>query len=139
MDWFCQHYPTTTSHCRYSRCGWADPVSTATAVLPPMGQGPCEDSPWPRGEPCRWARRVTPALSCPGGAAAQSDEGAGALGEAARAMLCCLAGQGEKEGEVVGRAGTQGHTGTLGRTRSAERASATAPALPSLPSPCGVP
>nr|XP_021141599.1 phosducin-like protein 2 isoform X1 [Columba livia] len=53
MDWFCQHYPTTTSHHRYSRCGWVDPVPTATAVLPPMGQGPCEDSPWPRGEPCR--------------------------------------------------------------------------------------
>lgn len=65
--------------------------------------------------------------------------GSWGTGEAARAMLCCLAGQGEKEGEVVGRAGTQGHTGTLGRTRSAERASATAPALPSLPSPCGVP
>lgn len=120
MDWFCQHYPTTTSHHRYSRCGWVDPVPTATAVLPPMGQGLCEDSPWPRGEPCRWARRVTPALSGPGGAAAQSDEGAGALGRLRGP--CCAAWPGKERRKVrwwggQGHRDTQGHWGGLAQQK----------------------
>lgn len=85
------------------------PAPTATTVLPPSDKssGHPEERQCPGGKPCRWAQRVTPAPSCPGGAAAEPEGGEGAgvgmsrkwrrqqldsrevLG-ALRAMSCCL-------------------------------------------------
>lgn len=147
------------------------PAPTATTVLPPSDKssGHPEERQCPGGKPCRWAQRVTPAPSCPHGAAAEPEGGEGAgvgmsrkwrrqqldlrevLG-ALRAVSCCLrqppslpAGREERQGGEEGRSKASPQKGSLGTAkptagpRRAERAGIAAPVLRGLPSPCGGP